>query len=64
LLLQDGSKSSAIWSNGENIFIDNLKIGGLTKNRVLVANSSGILTVSSSISSTELSRLDGVTSNI
>lgn len=28
LLLQDGSKPSAVWSNGENIFIDNLKVTG------------------------------------
>lgn len=43
LLLQDGSKPSAIWSNGENIFIDNLKVtnylpltgGTLTGNLVL-----------------------------
>ncbi len=66
LLLQDGSKSSAIWSDGENIFIDNLKttVEGLTANRVLVSDANGKLAVSSSITTTELNRLNNVTSNV
>lgn len=66
LLLQDGSKSSAIWSNGDNIFIDNLKVtvDGLAKSRVLVSNSNGVLTTHSAVTTTELNYLNGVTSNV
>ena len=65
LLLQDGSKSSAIWSDGESIFIDNLKVAveGLTASRVLISNASGKLTTSS-ITTTKLGYLTDVTSNI
>lgn len=66
LLLQDGNKASAIWSDGESIFIDNLKtvVEGLTANRVLVSDTNGVLAVSSAITTTELNHLSGVTSNI
>lgn len=66
LLLQDGSKPSAIWSDGENIFIDNLKptIEGLTANRILVSDANGKLAVSSSITTTELNCLNNVSSNV
>lgn len=64
LSLQDQSKTSNIWGDGSNIFIDDLSINGLMSNRVLVSDASGKLVVSNSITTTELSYLNGLTENI
>lgn len=53
-----------IWTNGSNLFIDKLLISGLTGDRVLISDSSGKLTTSSSITTTELEFLNGLTENI
>lgn len=64
LSLQDQSKTSNIWSDGSNIFVDNLSISGLTANRVLISNANGQLVTSGSITTTELGYLNGLTESI
>ena len=64
LSLQDQSKTNNIWSDGSNIFVDNLSINGLTSNRVLVSDANGKLIASNSITATELGYLNGLTESI
>lgn len=63
LLLQDGSISSKIWSDGVSLFIDNLAIPGLTANRIVITDNSGKL-ASSEVKPNELSYLSGLEGNI
>jgi hypothetical protein len=63
LLLQDGSISSKIWSDGASLFIDELAIPGLTANRLVITDNSGKL-ISSEVNPSELSYLSGLEGNI
>ena len=63
LLLQDGSISSKIWSDGASLFIDKLAIPDLTANRLVITDNSGKL-VSSEVNPSELSYLSGLEGNI